>query len=100
MTLVSSDMEASGRGGRAGLLRTGGCCGMPHIVACRDRYLRTAPPACRTGPVGDICPARARAAFFSGRSAASAVHDRRPLVEQGLRGGVVRALRPEVGDRL
>ncbi|GAB7102860.1 hypothetical protein JCM4814A_11740 [Streptomyces phaeofaciens JCM 4814] len=62
MTLVSSDMDASGRDTRAGVLRTGGCCGMPHIVARRDQYLRTAPPACRTGPLADTCPARARAA--------------------------------------
>jgi hypothetical protein len=83
MTLVSSDMDASGRGGRVGVLRTGGCCGMPHIVPRRDQCLRTAPPSCRTGPFG--APSGTRACG----SATGAVHHRRPLVEQGLRGRVV-----------
>ncbi|TXS35463.1 hypothetical protein EAO77_36695 [Streptomyces sp. t39] len=36
--------EASGRTGGEPVLRTGGGCDMPHIVARRSRYRRMAPP--------------------------------------------------------
>ncbi len=54
ITLFSSDMDASGRGGGDPVLRTGGCCDMPHIVARRAAYRRMAPPSGGEAPLGHL----------------------------------------------
>src|SRR5215831_8914617 len=114
MTSVSSDMESARGPRRAGdglrdVLRPGGCCGMSHIVARRGGCYGRGPPSSVTRRDG-ACAERLQggaawppdgARALSGgrmlRSAAGAVDDGGPLLQQVLRRAVVGALGPQVG---